>query len=239
MSSASYRQVIGSQDAPFSNLLARGGAWFTNAYAVARPAAPNYFALFSGDTYNLTSDACPHPFRGPNLATQLVAQRLSFTSYAEGLPAPGSRACRHSPYATAHNPPAAFANVPPSMLAEGTAFGTDFASLPAVSFVVPDDNNSMAGGDITGGDAWLRTEIAGYAAWATTHRSLLVVTWDQASPNDPTNHIPMLALGTGVRVGPVAQRVDHYSVLATIEDAFGLGRLGHAAGADAIATLGG
>ncbi len=201
MSSTSYRQVIGSPDAPFANLLARSGAWFTNAYAVARPAAPNYFALFTGDTYDLTSDACPQRYHGPNLATQLVAQHLFFISYAQGLPAAGSRACRHSPYATAHDPPVAFNNVPASMIARGVSFGTDFASLPAVSFLIPDENNSMAGGNVTGGDAWLRTEITGYAAWATTHRSLLVITWDQASPDDPTNHIPMLAIGTGVTAG--------------------------------------
>jgi acid phosphatase len=239
MSTTSYGQVIGSANAPFVNLLARSGATFTDAHAVDRPGAPNYFALFTGDTYNLRSDACPQRYHGPNLATQLVAQRLFFTSYAEGLPAAGSRACRHSPYATAHNPPVSFTNVLPTMIARGSAFGTDFASLPAVSFVIPDVDDSMAGGDVNAGDIWLRTKITGYAAWATTHRSLLVITWDQASPDDPTNHIPMLAIGSQVPIGPVTQRVDHYMLLATIEDAFGLGRLGAAAGIDGIAALGG
>ncbi len=37
----------------------------------------------------------------------------------------------------------------------------------------------------------------------------------------------------------MTQRVDHYALLATIEDGFGLGRLGAAAGIDGIAALGG
>jgi phosphatidylinositol-3-phosphatase len=239
MSSRSYEDVIGNADAPFVNLLARSGATFTDAHAVARPAAPNYFALFAGSTFGVRSDACPSRQNGSNLATELVAHRLTFTSYAEGLPATGSRACSQHPYATAHNPPASFRNVPRSMLAKASAFGTEFTALPAVSFLIPDEDNSMSVSDVTAGDTWLREHITQYAAWATTHRSLLVITWDQANPSDADNHIPMLAIGTGVPLGTVTEHVDHYRLLATIEDGFGLPRLGATVGLQAIAALGG
>jgi acid phosphatase len=237
MSTRSYSDVIGSPNAPFVNLLARSGATFLDAQAVARPAAPNYFALFAGSTYGIDGDSCPHRFGGPNLATQLRASHLTFASFTEGLPKGGSRKCSLDPYTTSHNAPVAFSNVPASMLRRANAFGTDFASLPTVSFVIPDRNDSMAL-DLRAGDTWLRTELAGYAAWATSHRSLLVVTWDQARRTDPDNHIPMIALGTDVTVGLDAQHIDHYALLATIEDGLGLSRLGNTVGIAPIAALG-
>jgi hypothetical protein len=239
MSSRSYGEVIGNADAPFVNLLARSGATFTNAHAIARPAAPNAFALFAGSTSGVRSDACPPRQYGNNLALELVAKGLSFASYAQGLPEAGSRGCRQHPYETSHNPPASFRNVPRTMLAKASAFGAEFTALPTVSFLIPDENDSMAVGDVSTGDAWLREHITPYAAWATTHRSLLVITWDQADPADADNHIPMVAIGTGVRIGTVTERVDHYRLLATIEDAFGLPRLGATVGVSPIAALGG
>jgi acid phosphatase len=239
MSTRSFGDVIGSSDAPFVNLLTRSGATFTDAHAVARPAAPNYFALFAGSTSGVRSDACPPRQHGHNLATELLARGLSFATYAQGLPATGSRACRHHPYATAHNPPASFRNVPASTLAKASAFGTELTALPAVSFLIPDEDDSMAGSDVRTGDTWLREHITQYAAWATTHRSLLVLTWDQARPTDADNHIPMVAIGTEVRIGSVPERVDHYRLLATIEDGLGLPRLGATVGLKAISALGG
>jgi phosphatidylinositol-3-phosphatase len=46
-----------------------------------------------------------------------------------------------------------------------------------------------------------------------------------------TNHVAAFALGTGVSPHSVfTRRVDHYGLLGTIEDMFGLPRLGAAAG---------
>lgn len=239
MSGRSYGDIIGNHDAPFLNLLARSGATFTDAHAVARPAAPNDFALFAGSTYGIGSDACPHRFSGANLATALVAQRLLFTSYAQGLGSPGSRACHLHPYTTARNAPVAFSNVPGSMIAGARSFGTDYASLPAVSFLIPDEDDSMATSSIEAGEHWLRQEVTGYAAWASSNRSLLVITWDDARPGDPEGHIPMIAVGAHVPVGPVTERVDHYSLLATIEDAFDLPRLGDTVGVAPITAFDG
>ena len=51
--------IIGSKSAPYINALANGGANMTQSFAETHPSEPNYLALFSGNTFGLTSDACP------------------------------------------------------------------------------------------------------------------------------------------------------------------------------------
>jgi acid phosphatase len=86
------------------------------------------------------------------------------------------------------------------------------------------------------GDAWLKAHIGPYAAWATTHDSLLVVTWDE-NDGSAGNQIPLIFTGGPVKAGQYGQPVTHYSVLSTIEDAYGLPRTGHAAGAGPITGI--
>ncbi|MBU1775992.1 MAG: alkaline phosphatase family protein, partial [Gammaproteobacteria bacterium] len=46
----SFAQIIGNEDAPYINELARRGALFTQSYGITHPSQPNYLALFSGST---------------------------------------------------------------------------------------------------------------------------------------------------------------------------------------------
>ena len=48
MENRSFNEIIGNSRAPYINELARGGALFTQSYAVTHPSQPNYLALFSG-----------------------------------------------------------------------------------------------------------------------------------------------------------------------------------------------
>jgi hypothetical protein len=91
---------------------------------------------------------------------------------------------------------------------------------------------------IAEGDDWLRQHLDGYAQWARTHESLLIVSFDESeSPDDRDNHIATLAVGQRVTPGAVTERTDHYGLLRTIEDLYGLPPLGHSAQATAIAAL--
>ncbi len=235
MSHRSYPAVIGNANAPFLNLLTRTGVTFTNAYAVERPEQPNYLALFSGSTQGVRSNSCPHTIAGPNLATQLTAAQRSFTGYFGELPKAGFRGCRSAPYTTAHNPVASFPDVPASSIQKLSAFPKDFTTLPDVAFLVPSIDDDMQRGTVAAGDDWARRYLSSFAAWTNSHRSLLVITWDEGPGLD--NRIPMIAVGDGVRTGVSGQRVDHYQLLATIEDGFNLTRLGAALGATPIDAL--
>ncbi len=223
------RQIIGSTDAAYLNALLADSALFTQSRAVAHPSQPNYLALFSGSTQDVTSDRCPL-FLGdrPNLGRQLLDAGLTFIGYAEGLPYPGFTGCARGQYAAKHAPWVHFANLPRSANQPASAFPLDYARLPTVAFLIPDLCGDMHDCSIATGDAWVRDHLGGYVRWATDHNSLLVLTFDEDDGN-AENRIVTLVAGAGVRPGRYSQPLNHYGVLASIEAWYGLPRLGPAA----------
>ena len=232
-----YAQIIGNPTAPFINDLARRGALFTRSYAITHPSQPNYLALFSGSTQGTTDDGCPNRFTAPNLAADLIEAGKSFTGYAEDLPGPGSPVCSAGDYARKHVPWTNFSNVPGSASLPFTSFpATAFAQLPTVSFVIPNLCHDMHDCSVAAGDTWLRAHIGGYADWAMTHDSLLILTWDE-DDSSQGNHIATIFAGQRVRPGSYAEPISHYSVLATIEAAYALPRDGQAATATPVTNI--
>jgi len=224
-----YGQIIGSPQAPFINWLARRGALFTASFAITHPSEPNYLALFSGSTNGVVGDPCPTSVRGPNLAADLIAAHLTFAGYSEGLPAPGSNVCAAGEYARKHVPWTDFPRLTPSVNLPFSRFpARDFGKLPTVSFVIPNLCHDMHDCSVATGDAWLKAHIAGYATWAMTHDSLLIITFDE-DDGSQNNQIATIFLGQRVRPGRYHARIDHYVVLRTIEQAYGLRLDGRAA----------
>ncbi|GIH21416.1 alkaline phosphatase family protein [Rugosimonospora africana] len=89
---------------------------------------------------------------------------------------------------------------------------------------------------ITTGDRWLADHLSGYATWAQTHHSLLIVTFDEDDSAGP-NLIPTIITGQGVAAARANDRIDHYTVLRTIEACFGLAPLGVAAARTPLAQI--
>ncbi len=237
MENHSYGDVIGSAQAPYLNRLARQGALLTRSYAITHPSEPNYLALFSGSTQGITDDSCPHRFAGANLAAQLIAAGRTFTGYAEDLPAPGSAVCSSGEYARKHVPWADFSNVPAADSQPLRAFPAGaYARLPTVSFVIPNLCHDMHDCPVSIGDAWLRRTLAGYARWAASHASLLVVTWDE-DDGSAGNQIPTIFAGQLVRAVRYTAPVTHYGVLRTIEALYRLPAAGHAVTAHVITGI--
>jgi phosphatidylinositol-3-phosphatase len=233
----SYGDIVGNAAAPFINSLIREGALFTRSFAVTHPSEPNYLALFSGSTHGITDDSCPHTFTSPNLAADLAAARGSFTGFAESLPALGSRICVSGEYARKHVPWVNFANVPASASQPLSSFtSSQLGALPTVSWVIPNLCDDMHDCSVATGDSWLREHLGGYAHWALTHHSLLIVTWDE-DDGSAANQIPTIFVGQVVKPGRYGQRITHYNVLATIEAAYHLRRDGHAATAEPITGI--
>ncbi len=228
--------VLGNSDAPFINSLVSGGALMTRSYAVAHPSQPNYLALFAGDTFGVDSNACPLNLGdAPNLASELIAAGHSFGGFAEGLPAEGSPVCTAGGYARKHAPWVNFTNVPASASKPMGAFTGD-GSLPTVSFVVPNLDDDMHDGSIAAGDSWLAAHLSGYANWAKANNSLLIVTWDE-DDDKADNHIATVVYGAGVRPGSYDAPINHYSVLSTIQEIFGLPKTGQAAATPPITGI--
>lgn len=223
-----YSQIIGSDEAPYINALARQGALFTRSFGLLHPSQPNYLALFSGSTQGVADDSCPHAFSGDNLGATLLQAGKSFAVYAESLPSVGFAGCEHRNYARKHNPAPNWqgANLPASANLPFYRFNPQ--QLPTVSIVVPNQKNDMHSGSIRRGDDWLRVNIDPYVQWAKTHNSLLILTWDEGSKKGD-NRIPTIFVGPMVKPGLYDQRIDHYSVLGTITDLYRLPRIGNSA----------
>lgn len=222
MENHAYGDVIGSPQARYLNSLARTGALFTASYGVTHPSEPNYLALFSGSTQGVTTDQCPTSLHAPNLAADLIGAGFSFAGYSEGLPATGSRVCQHGRYARKHVPWTDFAGLPRTVNQPFSEFAAGgFDRLPTVSFVIPDLCHDVHDCSVGIGDAWLRAHLSAYAAWAQAHDSLLIVTFDE-DDGSSANHITTIFTGQQVRPGRYRTSIDHYNVLRTIEQAYGL-----------------
>ena len=140
--------------------------------------------------------------------------------------------------------------LPSSVNLPFTEFPTDdagFAKLPTVAFVIPNQihdghKSDAAPPGINYGkamDDWLRQHIEPYRRWALSHNSLLIITWDEDDDaytpvKDAAgatvakryiNLIPTIMVGAGVVPGDYSQHIDHYVVLRTIEDFYGLAPL--------------
>ena len=229
-----YGDVIGSPQAPYLNQLARQGALFTDSRAITHPSEPNYLALFSGSTQGITDDSCPHRFTAPNLAAELIAAGQTFAGYAEDLPTTGSPVCSAGQYARKHVPWTNFGNVPARDSKPFSAFPAGhYSRLPTVSFVIPNLCDDMHDCPVASGDSWLRAHLSGYASWARTHDSLLIITWDE-NDGSPGNQIPTILAGQPVRTGRYAEPITHNSELRTVEERYRLPLTGQAATAALI-----
>lgn len=240
MENVSRSNIVGNTvDAPYINSLISSGANFTQAYAVTHPSQPNYLALFSGSAQGITDDSCPHTFGTDNLGNQLIAAGYTFAGYSETMPSIGYTGCGYglSGYVRRHNPWVDFSNLAPSTNLPYTAFPSDFTQLPTLSFVIPNLCNDMHDCSIATGDNWLSSHIDTYVNWAKTHNSLLILTWDENDNLAEGNQIITLLVGANINIGAYAERIDHYNVLRTLEDMYGLAPLGNASAATPITDV--
>jgi hypothetical protein len=229
-------QIIGSSEAPYLTGLAAQGANFTQSFALRHPSQPNYLDLFSGSNQGVTDNSCPHTFGSGNLAHQLIGSGRTFVGYAENLPSAGSDVCAADGalYARKHAPWTNFSNLHQTTVSRPySEFPTDFTRLPTVSFVVPNQCNDMHDGPpncwVSTGDTWAKNHLDAYAQWAKTHNSLLIVTWDEDdSCGGCVNQIATFFVGARIIPGNYSERIDHFTVLRTIETMYGLPALGSA-----------
>jgi hypothetical protein len=236
MENHSYSDVIGSSAAPYLNSLAGQGASFDHSFALTHPSQPNYLALFSGSTQGVTDDSCPHTFSGDNLGQELIAVGDTFAGYSESMPSDGYTGCTSGDYARKHSPWINFSNVPAASNLTYTGLPGDYTKLPTVSFVIPNLQDDMHDGTVQQGDTWLQDNIDAYAQWAKTHNSLVIVTWDE-DDNSQNNQIPTIFVGAGITPGTYSESINHYSVLRTLEDLYGLPPVGASATATPITDI--
>lgn len=242
----SLDQIIKSDQAPYINSLVNDGLLFTNFHAVTHPSQPNYLALFSGSIQGVKDDHCLEPetpFTTPNLGHELLEKNYTFAGYSEDMPGIGYTGCGSGssvypnsgpPYARKHNPWVDWQGtktngLPPTTNLPFTSFPTDFAHLPTVSIVCPNQDNDMHNGpdslSISRGDNWLKTHLDSYIQWTKTHHSLFVLTFDEDN-GTPSNHITTLFVGQMVKEGTTDQNYNLYNLLRSVEKMYGLNNAG-------------
>jgi len=89
---------------------------------------------------------------------------------------------------------------------------------------------------VSTGDTWLKDNLDAYAKWAKKNNSLLVVTFDE-NDGGTVHEIPTVLVGQMVRAGNYTEPMNHYTLLRTLEEAYGLPVLGNARQVAGLRTI--
>ena len=236
-----YGDVIGNPAAPFLNRLARRGALATRYYAIAHPSLPNYLALLGGATFGIDENCTECSARGDNLPLQLSRAGHSWRAYMEGLPHRCYRGEAAGEYVKRHNPfmyfpsiaasPRRCANVVPLSRLDADLRRR---SLPSFAWIGPGLCRGAHDCGIGVADRFL-AKLVPRLTGQLGPRGFLAVTFDEGSSDAGCcgvatgGRVATILKGPQIRRGArLGRAYDHYSLLATIEDAFGLHRLRHA-----------
>lgn len=229
MENTGYARAMRS--APIAQLAAKY-AVATNFHAVARPSLPNYLAMTSGSTWGVTDNGY-HALPATGLGAQLTAAGISWRAYMEGMTAAG---CMRSPYpyALKHNPFAYYGGCPANVV-PFESFADDLAAdTPSFVWITPGLCHDAHDCPIDEAGAWLTTVVSSIVssnAWK--QNGVLFIAWDEGDGGD-ANLVPLIVASPRLATAQINGAYDHYSLLATIEDLYGLPRLGAATNAASL-----
>jgi hypothetical protein len=260
-----YSQIIGSKNAPNINGWANTYGLATSYDAVTHPSEPNYVALMGGSYFGIQDDNAwtTHKINAPDLTSQLEGAGKTWKGYFQNMPtagftgtcAPSNNFCY---YASKHNGAINYdvVNGSPSELARETPIAqltTDLAgTLPNFAVIVPDQCHDMHGGVgtcaatsnaklVSAGDkyaAGLVGQITGASFWGQGNNAVVIV-FDEGSTNvGGGGHVAAVVITSkGPRALKDGGAYTHYSLLGTIEAAFGVGCLLNTCTANLMAPL--
>lgn len=208
-----------------------------------------------------------HDVDAPNLVDQFEAAHIAWEGLFESMPSVGFLGTRFpsvsSLYAQKHNPfvyfknialdPARLAKLKPFVLSDIEAELAVPISASRFIYIVPNlchDQHGTAGCKLeaitlAAGDAFLAETVpAIIKAPAFTERPVLFIVWDNADGHEACcgawrggGRIPIIAVTKHPRAERGTTPSDHYSLLATIEDGFGLPQLANAKDAATLFDL--
>lgn len=216
---------------PFLSQLANSGALLSQYNGISHPSEPNYLALTSGSDWGIHDDF-RHTINATHLGDLLDAKGYSWKSYAEDYPGQCDLRAQVGNYVRKHEPFLSYADVQasPSQCAHvvnANALAVDIknGTLPSFSLYIPNNRNNGHDTGVKFADRWLADR---FGALLTDQRfskdMLFVVIFDEA---DHGNHVYAVLHGDTIRPGSDSRvSYNHYSLLRTIEDGFGLGSLG-------------
>jgi hypothetical protein len=228
LENTSYRLAVAQ---PYiSSLISQYGV-ATNYHDFGNPSLPNYLAMTSGSTWNVRDDGW-HELPPTGLGKQLTDARISWKGYFEGF----TGDCFNSPYpyALKHNPFPYYGGQCPDNIVSMTELESDLnGNTPMLSWITPGLCNDGHDCGVGQADQWLSQavpQITGSSAWQED--GVLFITWDESSAGD--GQVALLVVAPNFK-GEISTQLDHYSLLASMEDLLGVARLGQAKQAASLA----
>ncbi len=248
MENQEYNGIVGNSNAPYINSLIADYGLATNYDAVSHPSEPNYLALFSGSTQGVTDDG-HHDIAGQNLVDQLEAKGKTWKIYAQNLPSSCFTGMSASggedgpgTYVRKHEPAISFTDISGSPTRCANITNLEHLSASAANFelVVPNDCGDMHSCSIASGDTFLKgfvPKILTSAAWQ--QGSVLFIVWDEGTSNQGGGgHVPLIVISSSMQKGTRSGLAhNHYSLLRTVEDAWGLGCLNQTCSANNLSEF--
>lgn len=238
MENKSYHSITTTSAAPYiNNVLIPGGKEFTDYHSIEHPSLPNYLDITSGDNDGCTKDSCSVASIGANnIFNQLQVAGLSAKSYDESMPTNCSTLSHTTNflYWRKHNPEVFYTDDKAACATDDVPYSSlNLSNLPDFSFVTPnicDDmhGNTKAGcpsgtnANITKGDTWLSNNVPPLVNAGAE----VIVVWDESTGTG--SQVLCVETGPGVSAGRNSTRYDHFSLLAGLEDYFGVAQLQHA-----------
>jgi hypothetical protein len=235
--------VIGSGAAPYINGLATKYGLATNYTAVSHPSEPNYLALWSGSTQGVTDDGVYNFVGGSTLADEIERSGRSWHVAAQNVPLgcyTGATASGGEDgtgtYARKHEPAISWTSVSgnPTRCANISDFTHFNPATGNFWFIVPNLCNDMHDCSIATGDTFLKGFMPTILASPAFANSLVVLTWDEGSTSTGGGgKVATLVISPfGKPAFSSATSHSHYSLLHTIEVAWGMPCLANACSAN-------
>ena len=214
----------------------------SNYLATAHPSLPNYLATIAGTEFGVTDDGPPsaHTQTAPSILDLLEQKGISWKMYAENYPGncfkgatngvPHSYAAKHVPAiymkAISSNPARC------AKIVDGTEFEKDFqaGTLPQWWYYIPNLNNDGHDTSVDFVAQYLQSNwLPRLQNPAFTKDLAMVMTYDESESYFGPNHVYAALIGDALTAGGArtdATAYNHYSLVKTVEDNWGLGSLG-------------
>ena len=249
-----YDVVVNNPAMPNYNHYIQENTLLTQYYAITHLSLPNYIATFGGDTFNITTDCSKCFVDAASLPDQIESSGRTWRAYLEDMPRPcyiGDTATyvqKHDPFIYFDpirlDPARCERSIVPLSQLE-TDLSVD--NLPNFVYIMPNECNSAhdeylnSNCNLATADSWLGGWVDKLSAYlqprADTEPYLIVLTWDEGQGSHSCCGLPKQAGGrvATVLISPLAKSgflddtaYTHYSLLKTIEAAWGLPYLRHA-----------
>jgi hypothetical protein len=215
-------------------------------FGVSHPSLPNYLAFWSGSTHGVTDDAV-HNLAGPSLSSQMAAAGRSWRIYAQNYPS--ASGCQTGSgysggvdgwgvagsYARKHDPAMSFTDVSGSAACANIQPLARFDPSVNLAFVVPNLCNDMHDCSLASGDRFLQAFLPTVFAAPDWAHTLLVVSFDEGSSSSHGGGQVFTVVARPGLAGITSSTFhNHYGLLRTIEDMFGLACLNSACSASPL-----